>query len=736
MASLVVAEDNNNHDEDKPGSSSRRSTTIWHDSHVQRFAEHGKKGWKCLWCNLSFLGEPNATKCLAHLTRSAGKHIKLCTCATIPADKFAHYRHLQLDLENRRRRKDGQPEIGLEELPTPVATDKQVGPRTWADSLELLRAYKEEHGDCNIPKSYQKDKALGEWVVKQRQNQRKLLPEQRKQMEDLGFNFESRQEQQDRKWDAMLEETKAYKEKHGHFKIPAKATKDEKLKVLSRWMNYQRQHYKKKNLELSRVEKLNSIGFDWRADTTRATANTKKTTTSNSNDGNNSNNNNNKNHGHEAQWKENYDKLAQFHKEHGHCNLLTTHSDKSLYFWLKRQRNAFHKNQLRDDRKELLDQIGVAWDPKGEEALQNAWNVQFERLLEYGKEHGTVAVPHRYAPHTLGTWVASQKRFFRDGVIDPDRARRLLDAGLPIVVENEQSWNSRYERIKALDGSAWQDVPKHADLEKWGRLQLILEERNKLAADRRSKLEAIGFCNNERPQSPVGPKATTINSVLPTSKPQATAIPTADAEKEHESTPDLAGTNSNAPRATNVIMESSSAILVDTAVVEQPIDPAHNPPAAPTHVAALAAATAPDQPTAPNAEPDPVADLPAIVDQAVITLERYPDSPQAPALEKAQQKVELTTDPAAMESTDGDNPVGIKVAATTEEEAANNQKRTWQQSFEVPQEHKEEHRTCTLPSAYPEDPTLVQGSKKQCTSNPQLPSEQNDKLEGIGFVSI
>lgn len=212
-------------------------------------------------------------------------------------------------------------------------------------------------------------------------------------MEELGFVFEGRQQQQDAKWQLMFEQAKAYKEEHDDFKISGKVQEEnESLKVLARWLSYQRSYHKKGDLEQQRVEKLESIGMDWR--THAAKAETKRAPNST----------------HEEQWNKNYDKIKHFHEANGHCNLLTTHDDQSLYFWLKRQRSAYHKQQLRQDRKELLDNLGIVWDPKGETTLQDAWNAQFDRLVEYGKENGTVNLPHRYQPNALGTWVASQKR--------------------------------------------------------------------------------------------------------------------------------------------------------------------------------------------------------------------------------------------------------------------------------------------------------------------------------------
>ena len=59
----------------------------------------------------------------------------------------------------------------------------------WHAMLEELKAYKHEHGDCIMPQLYDKDKALGLWVMMQC-NQRKanlLAAERKAKLDSIGF---------------------------------------------------------------------------------------------------------------------------------------------------------------------------------------------------------------------------------------------------------------------------------------------------------------------------------------------------------------------------------------------------------------------------------------------------------------------------------------------------------------------------------------------------------------------
>jgi Helicase associated domain len=140
----------------------------------------------------------------------------------------------------------------------------------------------------------------------------------------------------------------------------------------------------------------------------------------------------------DARWMSHYDKLKVFFEENGHSNLLQDHPDQPLYFWFKTQRTLMHQGLLREDRKQMLDKLNLIWDTK--ETLNLQWEEKFRHASEYKKEHGTINCPHRLETHGLGSWIAYQKRSFREGLIEPDRARRLLEADMTYIAEKDYSW--------------------------------------------------------------------------------------------------------------------------------------------------------------------------------------------------------------------------------------------------------------------------------------------------------
>ena len=179
-------------------------------------------------------------------------------------------------------------EEGLESMDN--ATKAQVA--SWEAMFEKLRAYKEEFGDCLVPK---RQGPLGTWVDSQRVKFKRLkkklaekglfyyenhpsvgsealsvvgrLEEDRiRRLNELGFVWTIRDD-----WWKRYEELKEYKQKMGHCDVPARYPENKKL---GNFVCSQRQQYKAllKNvsgkrppscLTPERINLLNEIGFTW-----------------------------------------------------------------------------------------------------------------------------------------------------------------------------------------------------------------------------------------------------------------------------------------------------------------------------------------------------------------------------------------------------------------------------------------------------------------------------------------
>jgi len=232
----------------------------------------------------------------------------------------------------------------------------------WALSLEELKRYKAQYGDCIVPRGFAENPKLASWVAEQRK-QYKLyqtkrpssITEQRiKLLGELGFAWNA----QEAVWERHLADLKAYKEEHGDCLVPMHYFKYPKLGL---WVKEQRRHYslmkqeKQSHMTLERIRKLDQVGFCW--DT------------------------------HEANWGDRFRELNEYKKRHGNCMVPTNYEvNPKLGTWVHHQRRQFknHKDgkpsHITEERIRLLNSIGFVWAPR-ENSSRNTPKKQVDDTL-------------------------------------------------------------------------------------------------------------------------------------------------------------------------------------------------------------------------------------------------------------------------------------------------------------------------------------------------------------------
>jgi nitrate reductase assembly molybdenum cofactor insertion protein NarJ len=133
----------------------------------------------------------------------------------------------------------------------------------------------------------------------------------------------------DKLWHQQYEKLLEFKRKTGHCMVPGKYKEDMSLGI---WVNKQRCNNTNNKIRLDRKRLLDEIGFAWKAD-----ANFKPD---------------------DKSWHQQYEKLLEFKRKTGHYMVPQKYEqDKSLGQWVHTQRKCYTKNKMRQDRKELLDQL-------------------------------------------------------------------------------------------------------------------------------------------------------------------------------------------------------------------------------------------------------------------------------------------------------------------------------------------------------------------------------------------
>jgi hypothetical protein len=142
----------------------------------------------------------------------------------------------------------------------------------WNAMLDLLKAFKNKHGCCNVLDSWEEDSKLANWVsfqrkAKARLEQGKTKPgitaERVKALDALGFEWTPHAV----RWEAMIAALHSFKEDHGHCNVPYGW---EANRTLANWVANQRRRKRlldrgeqNPGITAERVSRLDELGLEW-----------------------------------------------------------------------------------------------------------------------------------------------------------------------------------------------------------------------------------------------------------------------------------------------------------------------------------------------------------------------------------------------------------------------------------------------------------------------------------------
>jgi uncharacterized protein YbgA (DUF1722 family) len=205
----------------------------------------------------------------------------------------------------------------------------------------------------------------------------------------------------------------------------------------------------------------------------------------------------------DKQWNKQYEQLVDFKRNNGHCMVTFKYEqDKSLGLWVHTQRKRHANNIMRQDRKELLDEIGFAWKTQ---AANNdkKWRTQYEKLVDFKRKNGNCLVPYKYDEDaTLGMWVSRQRHFHVNNTARPDRKGLLEKLGFAWkasgVAKNDKNWYQQYEKLvefKRKNGNCLvpQKYQEDVSLGMWVYMQRHYHTNNSILQDRKDLLDELGF---------------------------------------------------------------------------------------------------------------------------------------------------------------------------------------------------------------------------------------------------
>lgn len=149
-------------------------------------------------------------------------------------------------------------------------------------------------------------------------------------------------------------------------------------------------------------------------------------------------------------WKESFQELAAFRRQHGHCNVPHRGDNRSLGQWVSKQKRI--KDDLSSEQVEQLNGIDFNWAKQADSFQQN-WNNNFDKLKQFKRKHGHMKVPITYEEDpALAIWVAEQRKLYRKEKLSDDRKNRLDELGMIWYIHDH------YERSTSFSDNCWKDM--------------------------------------------------------------------------------------------------------------------------------------------------------------------------------------------------------------------------------------------------------------------------------------
>ena len=269
--------------------------------------------------------------------------------------------------------------------------------KPWSERFRELREFKRLHGHTRVCRSYKVSPQLVTWVKRQRQEYqwRKrgksniMTDDKIQKFEEIEFCWEPRNQPKEsnpqNRWMSRLEELRHYKYMKGHTNIKQSEG------TLGRWVNSQRQDYKKKHdgrpslMTDIRERLLEDLGFAWTAPKLSPS---------------------------EQKWNQRFLEVKGYKEQNGTLDIPPDFKNQQLVYWVDKQRLELlnkrivvqrEKNKpiyMTEARKTALRSLG--FNMKKEPSLpmaEHLWMDRLEELEVFREENGHANVPTKFPPN-------------------------------------------------------------------------------------------------------------------------------------------------------------------------------------------------------------------------------------------------------------------------------------------------------------------------------------------------
>lgn len=193
-------------------------------------------------------------------------------------------------------------------------------------------------------------------------------------------------------------------------------------------------------------------------------------------------------------WDFMYQQLKEYSCQCGDCNVPQGYKENpQLGTWVVNQRQSYRKNNLSQERIELLNQLKFDWDPN-----EVRWKEMYQQLKEYCEQNQHCNVPRECEEYPqLGVWVGMQRQSYKKNNLSRGRIELLnqLNFGWDGF---EAQWQQRYQELKEyFNQHKHCNVPdkfkENPPLGNWVQMQRQNYKNNKLSQERIDLLNELNF---------------------------------------------------------------------------------------------------------------------------------------------------------------------------------------------------------------------------------------------------
>lgn len=304
----------------------------------------------------------------------------------------------------------------------------------WKRYYLLAKSYFEYYHDLEVPSRFRTNNgyelssngmALGNWVRVQRKAYAEgtLIGERRELLEQIGMRLGV--SKFDIQWQEMYELACVYYDTYNDLEIPSRfktkdgITPDSEGKGLGSWIKVQREMEKADKLDTKRKELLEKIGMRFEIKDN------------------------------DKEWKKMYHLAQSYYEEHQNLEVSQEFktndgidfdpNGKCLGTWIVTQRRYYQDGRLLEERKKLLDAIGMRFEPKD---YNQQWMEMYDYAKAYYEQNGNLEIPARFVADNgkkLGKWIVNQRTEHQNGILLDERKELLEEIGMRFQLKRKSS---------------------------------------------------------------------------------------------------------------------------------------------------------------------------------------------------------------------------------------------------------------------------------------------------------